>query len=73
MLPTQTGILGLLRLIATMQEGADKTAAKDVIAEFRKAHELMRKRLFILTIWRKFDYSTDDKVARGKGWGISGR
>lgn len=66
MLPTQTGILASLKLIATMREGADKTAAKDAIAEFRKAHEVMRKRLFILTIWRKFDYTTADKVARRK-------
>lgn len=63
---TQNGILGSLRLIATMEQGANKTAAKDVLAEFRKAHELMRHRLFILTIWRKFDYATADKVARRK-------
>jgi hypothetical protein len=50
MLSTQYGILGSLRLIATVEEGANKTAAKDVLAEFRKAHELMRQWLFILTI-----------------------
>ncbi|XP_045028545.1 uncharacterized protein LOC116931312 [Daphnia magna] len=66
MMSTQNGILGSLRLIATMEQGANKIAAKDVLAEFRKAHELMRQRLFILTIWRKFDYATADKVARRK-------
>jgi hypothetical protein len=66
MLCTQNGILGSLRLIATVEEGANKTAAKDVLAEFRKAHELMRQWLFILTILRKFDYATADKVARTK-------
>jgi hypothetical protein len=66
MLSTQNGILGSLRLIATLEEGANKTAVKDALAEFRKAHQLMRQRLFILTIWHKFDYATTDKVARRK-------
>ena len=74
MLSTQNGILGSLRLIATMEEGANKTAAKDVLAEFRKVHELMRQRLFILKIWRKFDYMPlPTKLPEERLWGILGR
>jgi hypothetical protein len=57
-----------------MEEGANKTAAKDVLAEFRKVHELMRQRLFILKIWRKFDYMPlPTKLPEERLWGILGR
>ena len=49
-----------------MEQGAQKEAAKTILAEFRKTDALMRKRLFILQIWRKFDQATADKVAKRK-------
>ncbi len=66
MLPTQNGILESVSLIARMAAGAEKDLANAALGEFRKAHELMRGRLFILQVWRKYDNATADKVSRRK-------
>jgi hypothetical protein len=36
------------------------------MAEFRKADESMRDRLFVLQVWRRYDQETADKLARMK-------
>jgi hypothetical protein len=51
--PLQNGILGALKIVAKMEEGADKMAALAALAEFRKSDEHARKQLFFLQIWKK--------------------
>jgi len=53
-------------MIATLEAGAPKTAAEGALAEFRKSEESLRDRLYILQVWRRFDYDTADKLARVK-------
>jgi len=43
-----------------------RTEAEAVLTEMRKADETMRDRLYILQVWRKFDFETADKLARRK-------
>lgn len=66
LISTQTGILASNKLIASMEQGVQKEAAKTILAEFKKSDDLMRKRLFILQVWRKFDQATADEVAKRK-------
>ena len=49
-----------------MTAGPAKNVAEGALAEFRKAEEAMRDRLFILQVWRRFDHDTADKLARVK-------
>ena len=40
--------------------------ADAVLTEMRKADEFMRERLYILQVWRKYDFETANKLARKK-------
>ncbi len=64
--PLQNGILGALKIVAKMEEGADKMAALAALAEFRKSDEHARKQLFFLQIWKKHGRETAVKYAKRK-------
>lgn len=50
MLPVQDGIITMVAVITGMTAGPAKNAAEGALAEFRKADEAMRNRLFILQV-----------------------
>ena len=63
--PVQNDILALIALGIQLPE-ANKEAARNVLAEFKKADVAMRERLFVLQVWRRYDQDTADKLARRK-------
>lgn len=66
MLCNQNGIVGAQPIIAAMEDGLPKVAALAALAEFKKADEHMRKRLFILQVWRKHGPDIADECSRRK-------
>lgn len=66
LIPVQNSIIQTVKLIAKIEHGAMRTEAEAVLTEMRKADETMRDRLYILQVWRKFDFETADKLARRK-------
>ena len=63
--PQQDAILSLAKL-ATELEGNQLAAANASLEGFRKSDKELRSRLFILQVWRKFDYQTANKLAQKK-------
>ena len=63
--PQQDAIIGLAKLTAKL-EGENKAEATAQLESFRKAEELLRNRLYILHIWRKYDYETASKLHKKK-------
>ena len=63
---TQNGILAAVQVIAKMENGDHKEEAKVVLTHFRKSDESMRKRLFILQVWRKHGRDVAAKLASRK-------
>ena len=66
LIPTQNGILGLTKLIATQTVAAEKTAATAILADLRKSDQSLRDRLFVLQVWKSYDYDTAERMARRK-------
>lgn len=52
--------------MAAKLDGESKAEAAAGIEEVKKAEQLTRDRLYILQIWRKYDYETANKVAKKK-------
>ena len=63
--PTQDAILNLVKLTAKLT-GEDQNAANVILGEMRQSEKVLRDRLFVLQVWRKYDYETADKMARKK-------
>ena len=63
--PQQDSIIQLAKLTAKL-EGDNKAEATASLEGLRKAEELLRNRLYILQIWRKFDYETANKLHKKK-------
>lgn len=63
--PLQDGIIALTKLAAGL-EGDNKAALVVGLEDIKKAEQLTRNRLYILQIWRKFDYETANTVAKKK-------
>ncbi len=66
LLSLQNGIIESSRIIGRLPAGRDRREAESAMAEFRKADESMRDRLFVLQVWRRYDQKTADKLARMK-------
>jgi uncharacterized membrane protein YgcG len=49
-----------------MTAGEDRTASGAALDDFRKAEEVLRDRLFVLLVWRRYDQETAGKMARRK-------
>ena len=63
--PQQDAILSLAKLASEL-EGEQLAAANSSLEGFRKSDKELRNRLFILQVWRKFDYQTANKLAQKK-------
>ena len=63
--PTQDAILNLVKLTAKLT-GEDQNAANVILGEMRQSEKVLRDRLFVLQVWRKYDYETANKMARKK-------
>lgn len=63
--PQQDAILGLAKLAAEL-EGNQLAAANASLEGFRKSDKELRSRLFVLQVWRKYDYQTAHKLAQKK-------
>ena len=63
--PQQDAILRMAKLEAVLNEG-NKTEAAAVLLDMRLVDKTLRERLFILQVWKKFDYETAHKVSRKK-------
>lgn len=63
--PTQDAVLKLVKLAAKLS-GEDQNAANSVLEDIRQSEKALRDRLFVLQVWRKYDYETADKMARKK-------
>lgn len=63
--PQQDAILALKRLAAVL-EGANLATANESLAGFRKSDKELRNRLYVLQVWRKYDYQTAHKLAQKK-------
>lgn len=66
MIPLQNGILEAVAVIATVEEGNTKTAAKNALAQLRKADEESRKKIFFLQVWKKHGRPIAVKYSRRK-------
>ena len=55
----------MLKLVAKL-EGDTKAEAAVCVEEIKKAEEIVRNRLLILQLWRKYDYDTANRVAKKK-------
>lgn len=64
MLCNQNGIVEAQPVVAATADGLPKVAALEALAEFKKADEHMRKRLFILQVWRKHGPDIAEETSR---------
>ena len=63
--PIQEGILQLEKAVAALPQ--DKQGdTKAALATIKKADVVLRERLFVLQVWRKYDQETAEKLARRK-------
>jgi hypothetical protein len=65
-LPTQNGILAIMKVAAQLTKDQEKAQAEGILTEQRKADQALRDRLFVLQVWRRYDQETADKFARRK-------
>ena len=63
--PQQDAILSLAKLAAKL-EGNNLAEANLSLEGFRKSDKELRNRLFVLQVWRKYDYQTSQKLAQKK-------
>ena len=63
--PQQDAILVLAKLASGL-EGEKLADAKSSLEGIRKSDKLLRERLFVLQVWRKYDYQTAHKLAAKK-------
>jgi hypothetical protein len=63
--PQQDAILGLAKLAAKL-DGSNLAEANLSLEGFRKSDKELPNRLFVLQVWRKYDYQTSQKLAQKK-------
>ena len=66
LIPAQNGIIAMTKSVASMETGPVKTAAIAILDDFKKSEEALRDRLFVLQVWRRYDYDTSNEMARMK-------
>ena len=63
--PQQNAILSFSKLAAKL-EGTNLAEANSSLADFRKSDKELRDRLYVLQVWRKFDYQMAHKLQMKK-------